>query len=230
MKNYKVNHFFNKVKRKVLLYVSFPHLWIAGIIFVLTIIALAVSLGLDYCDNKFWSSIFANIFAGLLTGLILCLISGTKQISIGGLKSKKHYLEALNSKILEYYQFFNELRAKPFSVFDGSEELFNFIYDTGARANWINDFILQSSFDRRRAFSPREYCKKKFQYDAYELADAYEKLHINLYEVDIQSPSQKEILGYFDTVNKEIRKLSSAVHQELREIDIRLESISRVIF
>ena len=105
-----------------------------------------------------------------------------------------------------------------------------FIYDTGACANGINEFILQSSFDKKLAFSPREYCKKKFQYDAYALVDAYEELHINLYEVDIQYPSKKEILGYFDVVDKEIRKLNSAVYQELQEIDIRLEGISRAIF
>ena len=41
---------------------------------------------------------------------------------------------------------------------------------------------------------------------------------------------KKEILGYFDVVDKEIRKLNSAVYQELQEIDIRLEGISRAIF
>lgn len=80
------------------------------------------------------------------------------------------------------------------------------------------------------AFSSQEYCKKKFQYDAYALADAYEELHINLYEVDIQYPSKKEILGYFSVVDKEIRKLSAAIHQELKEIDIRLETANRALF
>lgn len=230
MRKHKLSRFLDKIRRKALLYASFPHLWLAGIILILTIATLAVSVHLDYHGNKFWSSICANIFAGLLTGLILCLIAGTKQVFVGGLKSKKHYLETLNSRIKEYYQQFHELRTKQFSVFDGSEELFGFIYDTGACANGINEFILQSSFDKKLAFSPCEYCKKKFQYDAYALADAYEELHINLYEVDIQYPSKKEILGYFDVVDKEIRKLNSAVYQELQEIDIRLEAINRAIF
>lgn len=230
MRKQKFVRFFNGIKRKVLLYASFPHLWLAGIILILAIVTLLASMYLDYSENKFWSSICANIFAGLLTGLILCLIAGTKQVFVGGLTSKKHYLETLNSKIKEYYQQFHELRARRFPVFDGSEELFGFIYDTGACANGINEFILQSSFDKKLAFSPREYCKKKFQYDAYALADAYEELHINLYEVDIQYPSKKEILGYFDVVDKEIRKLNSAVYQELQEIDIRLEAINRAIF
>lgn len=230
MRKCKFIRFSNEIKRKVLLYASFPHMWLAGIILVLAIVALAVSVNLDYRSNKFWSSIFANIFAGLLTGLILCLISGAKQVSVGGLKSKKCYLEDLRLKIQEYYQLFNALRAKPFSSFDGSEELFNFIYDTGSHANWINEFILQSSFDKKLAFSPCEYCKKKFQYDAYALANAYEELHDNLCEIDIQCLSKKDILGYFKVVDKEIRKLSSAVYREIQEIDIRLEAINRAIF
>lgn len=196
---------------------------------MLSIVTLSASMYLDYFENKFWSSICANIFAGLLTGLIICLIAGTKQIFVGGLKSKKCYIETLASKIKDYYQQFRELKAKQFSTFDGSEELFAFIYDTGACANAINEFILQSSFDRKLAFSPCEYCKKTFLYDAYKLADAYEELHINLYEVDVQCPTKKEILGYFDVVNKEIRKLNSAIHQELEEINIRLETINRAI-
>lgn len=213
--------------RKISLYASFPHLWVAVIIFLSTVVSFLVSVYFDYRESNYWSSIFANISMGLLTGLVLCLITGTKQVFVAKLNSKKHFLEELHAKIKDFHQLYHELTWKQFGQFDGSTELFDFIYDTGSHANWVNDYVLQSSFSEVLSFDPRKYCKKRFHYDALSLVDAYEELHLNLYEVDIKNPSKKEILGYFSVVEKELRQLNSAVYQEIKEIDIRLETVNR---
>ena len=229
MKIYKVKRFFKKIRRKLSLYASFPHLWIAGIIFLLAIISFLTSVYFNCTGIDFWSTIYTNISIGLLTGLVLCLIAGTKQVFVAKLNSKKHFLEELHAKIMDFCQLYYELKGKPFMQFDGSTELFDFIYDTGSHANWVNDYVLQSSFNEVLSFDPRKYCKKKFHYDAFSLVDVYEELHINLYEVDIRNPSKKEILDYFSVVEKELRQLNSAICQEIKEIDIRLETVNHSI-
>lgn len=229
MKLYKVKGFFKKIARWVSIYASFPHLWIAMIITGLSIVALLISLYLNAHGDPFWSSVFSNIFAGFLTGMILCLISGVKQISIAQLMSKKYFLEELAAKIKQYYEAYNELRSMTFTWFDGTTEIFDFIYDTGSFANWVNDYILQATFDETLAFKPVDYCKKNLNYDALSLVDAYQELHDKLYLIDIECPSKKEILQYFEAVDKSLRGLNSGVYRSIKEIDIRLEAINRSI-
>ena len=222
-----IKHFFKRLWRKISLYASFPHLWIAVIILLLTLISFLFSAHFYYRENGYWASIFANISMGLLTGLVLCLITGSKQVFVAKLNSKRCFLEELHTKIKEFFQLYRKLERKQFERFDSSEELFDFIYNTGSHANWVNDYVLQSSFNEILSFSPCKYCKNKFHYDAVSLTDAYEELYQNLYEVDIKYPSKKEILGYFSVVEKELRQLNSAVCQEIKEIDIRLETVNR---
>lgn len=227
MRRYKAKNFFKRITRWLSIRASFPHLWITMIITGLAGVTLFTSMCLNTYGEPFWSSIFANIFAGLLTGLILCLISGVKQISTTQLKSTKCFLEELATKIKQYRQAYNELRSKKFIRFDGTTELFDFIYDTGSFANWVNDFIVQATFDEALSFKPIDYCKKNLNYDALALVDSYQELHDKLYLIDVEYPTQKEILEYFDVVDRALRGLNSAVYQAVREINIRLEAINR---
>lgn len=229
MRQYKIKNFFKKAAYWISIYSGFPHLWVTAIIMALSITVLLLSIYFNAYEKPFVSSIFANIFAGLLTGLILFLISGTKQILIAQLMSKKHFLEELVSKIKQYQQAYSDLRSMKFAHYDGSIQLFDFIYDTGSFANWINEFILQSSFDKTLAFKPMEYCKENLNYDAFALIDTYQELHDKLYLVDVETPSKKEILQYFEEIDKKIRGLNSAAHQTIRDIDVRLQAINRSI-
>lgn len=229
MNLYKLKRIFKKISRWLSIYASFPHLWIAMIITSSSVIALLISVYLNAHGETFWSSIFANIFAGFLTGLILCLISGVKQISIAQLKSKKSFLEELATKMKQYQQAYSELRSMTFTRFDGTTETFNFIYDTGSFANWVNDYILQATYDETLAFDPVDYCKKALNYDAFALADTYQELHDKLYLIDVEYPTKKEILQYFDVVDKSLRGLNSSVYRTIKEIDIRFEAINRSI-
>lgn len=129
----------------------------------------------------------------------------------------------------DYNNLFHELVNKQFTSYNGDETLFNFIYDVGSHANWVNDDILQSTFDQLLSFNPREYCKKYLEYDAYALADDFSELHDNLYKVDINCPSKKEILRYFEKVHKCLMRLYSNAYRQLQDISIRLEETNKLI-
>ena len=203
---------------------SFPHNKVVlGIVF-LAIGSLIISWQLDAWKVSFWSSIFANIFAGLITGLVICLISGRKQRTIAELESQLNYLEELKTKIRKFQELYNELLKMQFSQYNGDEKLFDFIYDVGSHANWVNDFILQGSFNEMLAIKPTEYCKK-MGYDALGLAEAYEDLHINLYNIDVENPTKKQIIKYFETVEKALRLLGGAVYHKQQGIKVQLEKI-----
>ena len=229
MDKYKIKKALKDAKRKLLLHISYPHLWIALIITVLFVIALLVSIYLNNIGEAFWSSICANIFAGLITGLIICLVSGIKQGCASNLKSQKAYLEELKSQLSEYIQFYSELLHKNFTKHDDTTELFDFIYDVGSRANWVNSFIMQSTFNELLPFDGCEYCKKKLSYDAENLAEEFETLHDKLYNVDIERPTKKEIVEYFSTVDHELKKLNGAVCSAIKELDVKLETLGRTI-
>lgn len=207
---------------------SFAHIKTAGVIGLLAIIALVLAATL-YCSNPFLSSIAANIFAGLITGLVICLISGNKTIAIAQLENQKSFLTELAQKIKEFQTLYAELLKKSFVQFDGDKELFDFIYDVGCHASWINDFILQGSLDPMRSFNPLEYCKE-MEYDAFSLVEAFDELHTNLHDIDIECPTKKQIIAYFDNIEKALRKLNSAVYYEQKRIDLQLEKIRYSVF
>ena len=137
---------------------SLPHNKVAlGATFI-ALGSLLISWKMDSCGISFWSSIFANIFAGLITGLVICLIAGRKQRTIAELESQQNFLVELSAKIKEFQSMYHELLRKQFAQFDGDEELFNFIYDVGSHANWVNDYILQGSFNEHLAIDPTTNC------------------------------------------------------------------------
>ena len=96
-----------------------------------------------------------------------------------------------------------------------------FIYDVGSHANWVNEFILQGSFDERLALEPVKYCKQ-MGCDSLALARDYEDLHDNLRCIDVDCPTKKEILAYFDVVVKALRGLRNAVNLRQTVIEAQL--------
>ena len=218
----------NRHKRKKLDF-KLPHNKIVVGIALLAIGSLILSWQLDVWNVAFWASIFANVFAGLITGLVICLISGRKQRTIAELESQQKFLSELSHKIKEFQELYSELLKKQFSQYDGSEELFDFIYDVGSHANWVNDFILQGTFNEKIALDPIEYCKA-MGYDAFALADEYERLHVDLYNVDVDCPTKKQIIKQFEPVEKALRKLGNSVYHKQQEIELQLEKIKYSLF
>lgn len=213
------------VTHRLKIYFAFPHIYVAILIFIIALIALSISLSAYHADNDLLFSISSNIFAGLLTGLIICLIGCVKQIFITQLQRKKAFISELQKLLNEYFQLRNELTQMSFQSFNNSEELFSFIYDTGAHANWVNEFIIQSCFNKNPPIRSIEYCKEHFDYDALALEDVYADLHMNLYESDIQHQTKKQVLSYFSEADKQLRKLNSMVQQELSNIDSLIQSV-----
>ena len=218
----------NKVRR-LGMYLSFPHVWICFVILVLAAITLAVSYWLNAQGESYWSSIFANLFAGFVTGFIICLIGGMKQIYIVKMTEKRNWLNLLSEKILEYGSWHRKLLGLRFDKFDGDEETFNLIYDIGARANWVNGEILQSSFSKTLSFDTVEYCKKKFDYDADALCSKYEALHETLKMADIDCPSSKEIFQSFESVDHLLCRLNLDVRKAIDDLDVRLSVLQKSI-
>ena len=229
MKLPKLKRTVKNIRDSIILYLSFPHIWICLIITILAITTLVLSIKLEQNDSSYWASILSNIFAGLLTGLIICLLSATKQITVAKLKNKKKWLTHIKELIKKYIDLHGELVHKSFSNYDGSEELFNFIYDIACLANDVNQDILQSTFNKTLSFNSQDYCKKYLNYDAYALLDEFKNLHEEMYDLQDNNPTKKDILRYFEKVDKALRKLSSAIYHKLEEIEIRLEAINRSI-
>ena len=208
---------------------TFPHIWISAIILLLAGITLWLSFELTLLDKAYWSSIFANIFAGLVTGFVLCLVSGAKQIAITKMREKKAWLDNLANMLKDYFSGYQQLQRMKFQKFDGNEDTFKFIYDIGSHANWVNDEILQSSFNKVLPFDSIKYSKRYLGYDALSLCSVFEELHGNLYSLDVDYPSSKQILAYFDSVTPALRSLNTAVLAATRSLDIRLSEIQKTI-
>ena len=209
-------------------YLLFPHILTCIIILLLAILTLWFSFTLKD-DNSYWSSILANIAAGLFTGIVICLVAGIKQISILRLQMKIEWLDKLKEYIIQYQRAYPTLYSLHFQEFDGDEELDKTIYEISSYANWINDFILQSTYDRKYLFDPRKYCRKQLQYDAYTLVQDFETLHEQLGRLSFDCPSSKQILQYFEKVNKQIEKLSHELYKTRNQLEIRLSRLQNTL-
>lgn len=218
----------NRHERKKLDF-KLPHNRVVAGIALLATGSLILSGQLNGWDNVFWASIFSNVFAGLITGLVICLISGRKQRMIAELESQQKFLNELSCKIKGFQDLYGELLKKNFSKYDGSEDLFNFIYDVGCRSNWVNDFILQGTFNAKIALDPVEYCSA-MGYDALALTSEYITLHNNLQNLDSDCPTKRELIKQFNAVEKPLRKLGDSVYHRQQDIELQLDRIRHSLF
>ena len=207
---------------------KFPHIITFTIISFLMFLALVISITLEIYDYNYASSIFANIFAGLLTGLVILTITGVKQSNVSKLKMKKIHLEKLHKNIMEYIDLYDKLLRLKSSNFDSAVN-FDFIYDVASHANWVNDYILQSSYNETIPFDFREYCKNELEYDAYGKIDVFVKLHDDVLYLDIYKIDKNETLNCFKDIDKELRGLMNKTYNAIKETEITLERLERMI-
>ena len=211
-------------------YLLFPHILAGLIILMLAFMSLRYSYSLMTNGQDYWSSVFANISAGLITGIVICLVSGIKQITIMKTQLKIQWLDEMGKKLSEFFDHYHKLYEFRSQKLSGdSEELFNMIYDIGCRANWVNEAVIQSSFDKRLLFNPQKYCKKHLKYDAYALASDFEELHENLKMLDIDCTSSKQILQYFGKVNDHLQNLAGEIWREKQALQVRLTRIQSTL-
>lgn len=217
----------NKCKLKRIF--SIPHINTAIIILGSAIITLIISGVLHLLECSFWSSIFANVFAGLITGLIICMISGIKQKSISDINAKITWLQELSGLIKVYFSDYNKLTRLKFDKFNCDENLYILFSDADVHANDVNSAILQKQFDETFDYSPCQYVKEHLNYDAEKLTQDFRALHEKVGYIDISCPSSKEIVSYFNDVDKELHKLNFAVCREIRELEKKLIKIQKAI-
>lgn len=214
--------------QKIKMLFSFPHIWICGVLVLVSIIAIYISWKLQDSDS-FISSIFANIFAGLVTGLAICLISGVKQISILQMQGKRAWLVELAQMLKIYLGDYHKLIQYKFDKFNGNHDDFIFFYDMSIHASDINAFVAQSSFNKTLAFNPHKYSLSNLGYDAAKMGEKFDLLHEKVEMIEIDLPSSRAIEGYFKEIHPDLRKLNSAVYSAIRDLDVRLSDIQKTI-
>lgn len=207
----------------------FPHLIICYIILILAISSILLSFYFNALSNNFFTSIFSNVFAGLVTGLIICLVSSIKQIYKSKLKSQKEWLKQLAEMYQEYNGLYYKLLQTSFTHINDSDDIYDLVYDVGTKANDINSFFLQSSYNNAIHFNPRKYSIKTLNYDAYALIDCFEELHQNMIKLDIINSSKKETIDCFSEINRKLIDLNHKVHLCIRETEIQLSSLEKTI-
>ena len=218
-----------KNKRKLKRIFSIPHIKTAIIILGSAMITLIISGILHLLKSSFWSSIFANVFAGLITGLTICMISGIKQKSIADINAKISWLQELAALMKVYFSDYNKLTRLKFDEFNCDENLYILFSDADVHANDVNSAILQKQFDETIDYLPCQYAKEQLNYDAEELIEEFRTLHEKVGYIDISRPSSKEIVSYFNDIDKELHKLNFAVCGEIRELEKKLIKIQKAI-
>ena len=215
--------------KRFLSILSFPHLVISYIVLLLSILSIWLSSYFHLQGDEFIASLFSNIFAGLITGLIICLVSGVKNIYKIRLKDKAEWLQQLSGMCHEYLEMYNAMLHRRFSYINDSEEIYDLVYDVASRANWINEFILQSVYDKTLTFDTIKYCQKRLEYDAFDYVEVLEALHQDIIDFGGQNTSKKVVIKHFDSIDKILRKLNIAVHSNIRGLKIRISDIDRTI-
>ena len=204
--------------KRLQIYAGFPQVWI--FIFLVFAAVLFYCLSINVCD-EYHKSLFTNIFSGLLTGLVLSALSGSRQVYIAKQEKKYEWLKQLHERIMDYKKMRSRFLVNDFGEYDRG----GFIYDMGAHASWINDFIKIGVSDKRIHFNPIAYCKKAYGYDVDVLSDQNEIIHEALMRGDYSD--KKSVLELFQYVEKEINNLNHKVASDIRDIEIKIATAQR---
>ena len=204
--------------KKLQVYAGFPQVWI--FIFLVFTAVLFYCLSIKVCD-EYYKSLFTNIFSGLLTGLVLSALSGSRQVYIAKQEKKYEWLKQLHERIMDYKKMRSRFLVNDFGEYDRD----GFIYDMGAHASWINDFIKIGVSDKRIYFNPITYCKKAYGYNVDVLSEQNEIIHEALMRGDYSD--KKSVLEFFQYVEKEINNLNHKVASDIRDIEIKIATAQR---
>ena len=195
-------------------------MWLFLSILVFAAIALVLSFSIRESTT---SSLFSNIFAGLITGLVLSGLSGAKQIYLASQLQKAEWIRQLQQKIADYHK----MRTGFLSNNLQGLVIEDYIYDMGAHASWVKDFILQSSFDRRLSFNTINYCKRNYGFDFDKFTEESEKLHD---ELMVFSGTDKRIaIDLFTEIDRFLNALYSKTITDLRDIETKVSAAQRSI-
>lgn len=218
---YKIKQAWKSIK----IYVSLPHIWVFGIILILSIIACICSV--IYMEtNPFLSSIFANIFAGLVTGVVISLISTIKSITLYRTVCLMEWLSSLQKDLLEYIEMYKKMIFKQQSDFVDEEIFYNHIYDTLCCGNNINAKISQGRFDYSLPFNSYKYIKDKLGYDAEKCSEKNKRIKDKIEVLDSKNITSYELKELFKDMDRELRCLNHKILRHLIQLEARKKAIN----
>jgi len=199
--------------------VSFPVTWVAIAILILSVISLFVSLTYENAGKTYESSMYNNVFTGLLTGLVLALLSGVKSVYAAYIEARLNWLEETHKMILDQ---FNEER-KLWSAQNETDEIFfNIAYDVGSKANWVNERIMQSTFEKVKWFEPEKYFKKHYNYDCYEANKTMSELHDFLRYECTEPIDRKTVIAEIEKASNLLKSLNRDILSDIDSIKVKL--------
>lgn len=205
------------------LYITLPHIWILGIIIILSIISCVISLYFME-KNPFLSSIFANIFAGLVTGIVISLISSIKSITLYRTECLIEWLDSLHKDILEYIGMHQKILFNTQHNLD--EEFYNHIYDTLCCGNNINVTINQGIYNSSLPFNTYKYVKRHFRYDALNSSKRNGELRDIIILLDINHVTNKELIDLFKDMDRELNLLNGDIINHITYLKTKKKAIN----
>ena len=220
MRNISIKWRLKEIKNRIQLFGRFPQIWLFFIILILSFISFFVS---KKAASEYTRSLFSNIFAGLVTGLVISILFGTKQIYISLQEKKLSWLVELHKKILEYLDMRHRFLINDYQGLSRDD----FVYDMGAHANWIKDYISQGAYDKRLSFNPVKYCNKTYQFDVISFGEQSEILHEAL--CACQYSDDKSVCELFKSIHFALTSLNSEVCRDIRELEVLIAAAQRSI-
>lgn len=226
MKGYKLKRSLKRIRAHVGLVFSLPSVWLSLVILASAIASVIVARHFSRQGSEFNSSLFSNIFAGLITGLALSILSGTKAVYSAYMQERYTWLDETHIMILNFLKMHREL----YSTSRMSDEEFSGkAYDTGAHANWVNERIIQSTFDRTKWIDPPKYFLKHYGYDCIRMAEELSELRESLSLIGMDDLERKEHVELFKPVVNVMFDLNCKILDDMRLIKIKIASARKSI-
>jgi hypothetical protein len=224
MKN---NYRFKKFKsflEKLRIVFSLPNTWISLIILTFAIISMFMSIILNNNGNTFGSSIFSNIFAGLITGFAITVMSNVKSTYLALLEAKRIWLEETHKMIMDFIDTHHQLYS---SQKLSNDERYNLAYDVICRANWVNDRIIQGTFNKVKWFDTSNYFLHKYKYDSLAVSNIMYKCRENV--MNIGFLEKKKTITIFEDIYKLMLRLNHMILDDINTINIKIVSSRKSI-
>lgn len=226
LKKWKIKRFSSNVFSYAKTTITFPHLWVAAVIMILTIVTFLLSKHFNDIKDSYTTSVFSNIFTGLITGFVLTILIGTKNVYQTIIQAKCDWLTKAHEVIHEFISLERELwNYKKMS----DEDFFNKAYDAGCKANYLNELVLHSQFDKVKWFKPESYFKRYYKYDAMERAKEYGDLHILVSNYGEDSRYREDIIKVFNSTKKKMHGLDRSIIEDIERYKVRLNILAKSI-
>ncbi len=137
---------------------------------------------------------------------------------------KHSWLDETHKLILDHSMKFRKLWSRELT---SDENFYDAAYDAGASANWVNDRISQSTFDKQKWFNPQKYILKKYNYDSYDmctkLSDLREYIIMNGEDIS----RRKLVINEIDKVYRLLLSLNNKVLADMKTIEIKLSVVKK---